>query len=242
MGCNAIRTSHNPYAAEFLDLCDTMGFLVMNEAFDELRHAKGKMPGSYHIYIDEWHERYVLNFIHRDRNHPSIVLWNAGNEVPNQKAPEGAETLRRLNDIFHSEDTTRLVTVGCDHVYSEPLNETARPEFLAALDIVGYNYVDRWRDRAEKYYSIDHEAFPQRRVIGIESPGMDGTLGDYNNLLPHATPLERARPWNRASANLDVESLCQFVSKYDYVAGGSCGQALTTSAKHRGRRGVHLPE
>ena len=219
MGCNAIRTSHNPYAAEFLDLCDTMGFLVMNEAFDEWRQAKGKMPSSYHIYFDEWHERDVLNFIHRDRNHPSVVLWSAGNEVPDQNAPEGAETLRRLNHIFHGEDPTRLVTVGCDHVYSEPLNETARPEFLAALDIVGYNYVDRWRDRAEKYYSIDRETFPHWRVVGTESPGMGGIRGDYSRLFPQTAPLAGARPWNHAGANLDVELLWQFVSTYDYVAG-----------------------
>jgi len=218
MGCNAIRTSHNPYAAEFLDLCDRMGFLVMNEAFDEWRHAKGQMKNGYNIYFDEWHERDLLNFIHRDRNHPSVVLWSAGNEVPDQFAPEGAETLRALNHIFHREDPTRLVTVGCDHVYSEPPNENARPEFLAGLDVVGYNYVDRWLDRAEKYYSIDREAFPARRVIGTESEGMGGVRGDYSRLFPHSEP-EGARTWNRMGENLDVELLWQFVSTYDYVAG-----------------------
>ena len=218
MGCNAIRTSHNPYAAEFLDLCDRMGFLVMNEAFDEWRHAKAIKSG-YHVIFDEWHERDLLNFIHRDRNHPSVVLWSAGNEVPDQYAPEGAETLRRLNQIFHAEDPTRLVTVGCDHVYSEPLTEMARPEFLAELDVVGYNYVDRWRDRAEKYYSIDRAAFPQRRVIGTESPGLGGARGDYSNLFPETATPAGMRTWNRVGENLDVELLWQFVNTYDYVAG-----------------------
>jgi beta-galactosidase len=217
MGCNAIRTSHNPYAAEFLDLCDRMGFLVMNEAFDEWRSAKSKSFG-YHVYFDEWFERDLKNFIHRDRNHPSVVLWSAGNEVPDQFAPEGAETLRRLNNIFHSEDPTRPVTVGCDHVYSEPLTEHARPEFLAALDIVGYNYVDRWRDRAEKYYSIDREAFPQRRVIGTESPGIGSIRGDYSGLFPQ-TAQSGARMSRRPGGNLDVEQLWKFVSTYDYVIG-----------------------
>ncbi len=219
MGCNAIRTSHNPYAAEFLDLCDRMGFLVMNEAFDEWRHAKGQVKNGYHIYFDEWHERDLENFIHRDRNHPSVVLWSAGNEVPDQSAPEGAETLRGLNRIFHGEDPTRPVTVGCDHVYSEPLNESARPEFLAALDIVGYNYVDRWRDRAEKFYSIDRAAFPRRRMIGTESVGIGGVRGDYSSLFPEAASPGNQRFRFSAGRELDVEELWQFVSTYDYVAG-----------------------
>ncbi len=72
MGCNAIRTSHNPPAPEFLDLCDRMGFLVMNEAFDEWQAGKGQMHGNgYSRIFDEWHERDVTDFIRRDRNHPS---------------------------------------------------------------------------------------------------------------------------------------------------------------------------
>ena len=218
MGCNAIRTSHNPYAEEFLDLCDRMGFLVMNEAFDEWRVAKGQIKNGYHVFFGEWHERDLRNFIHRDRNHPSVVLWSAGNEVPDQQDPEGAETLRRLNHIFHAEDPTRPVTVGCDHVYCEPFSEMATPEFLAELDIVGYNYVDRWRDRAEKYYSIDREAYPRRRVIGTESPGMGGARGDYSSLFPQASPND-SRPRYHAGENLDVEQLWKFVRTYDYVAG-----------------------
>jgi len=219
MGCNAIRTSHNPYAAEFLDLCDRMGFLVMNEAFDEWRVPKGQMKFGYHVHFDEWYERDLINFIHRDRNHPSVVLWSAGNEVPDQGAADGAETLRKLNQVFHNEDPTRPVTVACDHVYSEPLSEMARPEFLAALDIVGYNYVDRWRDRAEKYYSIDREAFPQRRVIGTESEGMGSVRGDYSGLFPRPSPQGYVSPWYHPGRDLDVEKLWQVVSTFDYVAG-----------------------
>src|SRR5205807_1805957 len=79
MGANAIRTSHNPPAPEFLDLCDRLGFLVMAEAFDEWTF--GKVPEGYHKYFAEWSERDVTDFVHRDRNHPSIVLWSAGNEI-----------------------------------------------------------------------------------------------------------------------------------------------------------------
>jgi len=87
MGCNAIRTSHNPVAPEFLDLCDKMGFLVMDEAFDAWE--SGKVKNDYHLYFDEWWLRDVTDQVHRDRNHPSIVLWSAGNEIPDQKSDRG---------------------------------------------------------------------------------------------------------------------------------------------------------
>ena len=229
MGCNAIRTSHNPYAAEFLDLCDRMGFLVMNEAFDEWKVGKGQIgPYGYANYFDEWYQRDVKDFVHRDRNHPCVVLWSAGNEIGDQSRAEGAETLRKLLEVFHTEDPTRLVTAGCDQIASEPLTNRVRPEFLAQLDVVGYNYVDRWRDRKEKYYSIDRAAFPQRRVIGTESGSMGGTRGDYRGLFPPSPP-SSAAPVAAAPAammlrggrgrNIDVEQLWRFVSTYDYVAG-----------------------
>src|SRR5262249_21689059 len=154
MGCNAIRTSHNAPAPEFLDLCDRFGFLVMAEAFDEWRVPKGQIgPFGYSQYFDQWHERDVTDFVHRDRNHPSIVLWSAGNEIGDQTAQRGVETLRNLISIFHREDPTRPVTAGCDQISAEP--KSVPQEFLSLLDVVGYNYVDRWRDRREKYYSID---------------------------------------------------------------------------------------
>ena len=220
MGCNAIRTSHNPYSAEFMDLCDRMGFLVMAEAFDEWKVPKGQIKNGYSLHFDEWHERDLKSFIHRDRNHPSIVLWSAGNEIGDQSDPNGAETLRGLLAIFHTEDPTRLVTAGCDRIASEPSSNTARPEFLALLDVVGYNYVDRWRDRADKYYSIDREAFPQRRFIGTESSGMGSIRGDYRGLFPDATaPTNRRRFMFEGNLDINVESLWKFVRTYDYVAG-----------------------
>jgi beta-galactosidase len=224
MGCNAIRTSHNPYAAEFMDLCDRMGFLVMDEAFDEWKVGKGQIgPYGYANYFDEWYQRDVRDFVHRDRNHPCVVLWSAGNEIGDQSDPKGAETLRKLLDVFHTEDPTRLVTAGCDQIASEPLSNRVRPEFLALLDVVGYNYVDRWRDRKEKYYSIDRAAFPQRRVIGTESGSMGGTRGDYRALFPASAPASTAPGAamfrGGRGRDIDVEQLWRFVSTYDYVAG-----------------------
>lgn len=219
MGSNAIRTSHNPFAAEFLDLCDRMGFLVMNEAFDEWRVPKGQIQNGYHLYFDQWHERDLRNFIRRDRNHPSVVLWSAGNEVPDQSAPDGAATLRSVLEIFRSEDPTRPVTVGCDQIASEPASNRVRPEFLAELDVVGYNYVDRWRNRADLYYSLDRAAFPERRFIGTESVGVGGIRGEYRGLT--AQKEDDSVLWFAHPANLriDAEQLWQFVALHDYVAG-----------------------
>jgi beta-galactosidase len=218
MGCNAIRISHNPCAAEFLDICDRIGFLVMVEAFDEWKVPKGQIgPNGYANYFDEWYERDVQNFVRRDRNHPSVVLWSAGNEMGDQGAPDGAETLGKLLKVFHTEDPTRLVTAGCDHIQSEPASETARPEFLALLDVVGYNYADRWRDRREKYYSIDRHKYPQRRFIGTESESIAGIRGEYPELFPESMTANVFQ-FSRGR-NIDVEQLFKFVTTYDYVSG-----------------------
>jgi len=232
MGCNAIRTSHNPYAPEFMDLCDRMGFLVMDEVFDEWKVAKGQTPDyGYRLYFDDWSERDATSFIHRDRNHPCVVLWSAGNEVGDQIAPDGVRTLRRMIEIFHREDPTRLVTVGCDQIMAEPA--AVSQEFLDLLDVVGYNYADRWRERAEKYYSIDHHAHPQTRVVGTESPGMFGIRGDYRELFPHS--LDQSMHWWRSNRGIQVEQLWRFVRTYDYVA----GDFMWTGIDHLGE--AHWP-
>jgi beta-galactosidase len=213
MGCNAIRLSHNPPAPELLDMLDRMGFLVMDEAFDEWREAKGGTPiYGYHRYFDEWSERDLTTMIERDRNHPSIVLWSAGNEVPDQTAPAGPATLQRLIDIIHSRDATRPITVACDQIAAQP--KAAPPEFLEKLDVVGYNYVDRWRDRREKYYSIDRQAYPQRRFVGIESSAVRGARGSYFSKQPIDEFFEQ--PTNNL---IQVEQQQKYVQTYDYVSG-----------------------
>jgi beta-galactosidase len=121
--------------------------------------------------------------------------------------------------IFHREDPTRPVTAACDRIASEPPSNTVRPEFLAELDIVGYNYVDRWRDRADKYYSIDHAEHPERRVIGTESVGIGGIRGDYRYLFPSPAPGAAPHFLHEQNFELDAELLWQFVSTYDYVSG-----------------------
>ena len=240
MGCNAIRTSHNPPAPEFLDLCDRMGLLVMNEAFDEWKAGKPQVTGNgYSNYYDEWHERDVTDFVHRDRNHPSVALWSCGNEIGDQTTPRGVEILRDLIAIFHREDPTRPVTAGCDKIAAEP---TPTPvEFLSQLDVVGYNYADRWRDHKELYYSADKAVHPNWRMIGTESSGMGGMRGDYRGFVP-AAPGQAAMvvapalapgagrggaaglaggrgPGRGGFRGLDTEELWKFVRSHDYVAG-----------------------
>jgi beta-galactosidase len=221
MGCNAIRASHNPHTPEFFDLCDSMGFLVMAEAFDEWREPKSQTPEfGYHRYFDEWAARDLADMIARDRNHPSIVIWSAGNEVPDQDVPRGVETLRALNKILHDNDPTRLVTVACDQIVAEP--HGALPEFLAELDVVGYNYVGRWRDRREKFYSIDRHDFPQRRFIGTENGAMPSFIPGRSN-----SPSEFRSPSNQ---RIEVEQLQRFTQVYDYV----CGDFMWTGVDYLG--------
>ena len=213
MGCNAIRTSHNPAAPEFLDLCDAMGLLVMDEAFDEWRQPKLQTPDyGYHRYFDEWSARDLSDMIERDRNHPAVVIWSAGNEVPDQTDSRGPETLQALVDILHAADPPRPVTVGCDNIAAEPRATPA--EFLARLDVVGYNYVDRWRERREQFYAPDRHDFPQRRFVGTESEAMGGIRGMYRP--GDDAPVFGERTSNRRIA---VEQLQKFVQTYDYVSG-----------------------
>ena len=219
MGCNAIRASHNPHTPEFFDLCDSMGFLVMAEAFDEWREPKQPANG-YHLYFDEWAVRDMTDMIARDRNHPSIVIWSAGNEVPDQDVPRGVETLRAMNKILHDNDPTRLVTVACDQIVAEPRG--ALPEFLAELDVVGYNYVGRWRDRREKFYSIDRHDFPQRRFIGTENGAMPSFIPSANPTASQFRPASNQR--------IEVEQLQRFTQVYDYV----CGDFMWTGIDYLG--------
>lgn len=213
IGCNAIRLSHNPPAPELLDILDRMGFLVMAEAFDEWKQPKGQTPVyGYHKYFDEWSERDLTAMIERDRNHPSIVIWSAGNEVPDQSDPQGAATLRRLKEIIHRSDNTRPITVACDQIAAQP--KAALPEFLERLDVVGYNYADRWRDRREKYYSIDRHTYPNRRFIGTESSALYGARGVYAIDQSNELFFERA-----SNTQIEVEQLQKFIQTYDYVSG-----------------------
>ena len=158
MGANAIRTAHNPVAPEFLDLCDRMGFLVMDEMFDQWLVAK--TPYDYHLYFKDWYLTDTRDTVRRDRNHPSVILWSAGNEIhdtPN--AASAKATLEPMIETFHREDPTRPVTQALfrpnvSHDYDNGLADM--------LDVVGQNY------RTSEILAA-HAQKPSRKIVGTEN-------------------------------------------------------------------------
>ncbi len=147
VGCNALRTSHNPPAPELLDLCDRMGFLVMVEAFDVWRLAKTKYD--YHLYFDEWHERDLADMVLRDRNHPSVILWSIGNEIPekNHLRYGGAAIAAELNAIIKRFDTTRYTTSAFAGVWRA--DSTLMTD---KVDVIGINYtIERYPEEKAKH-------------------------------------------------------------------------------------------
>jgi len=216
MGCNAIRTSHNPPAPEFLDLCDKMGFLVMDETFDEWVEAKGQVEYGYHKYFAECSQSDLLCMIHRDRNHPSVVIWSAGNEVPDQVVENGSEVLRKLIETFHKEDPTRPVTQANDRIAAG--DGPAKLPFLELQDIVGYNYVDRWFKRRELYYSVDRHDHPDWKMIGTENVSIGGIRGQYS-IGPDLSDNRPGRSRDYRLGMIEAEQLWKFTSVNDYVIG-----------------------
>ena len=214
MGCNAIRCSHNPPAPELLDLCDRLGLLVMDEAFDEWTVAKGQLHGSYATLFNQWSKQDLGSMLERDRNHPSIVMWSIGNEIPQQASKRGVDIARTLAGICHAEDPSRPVTSACDNVHST--NPTL-PDFLAALDIAGYNYVDRWGIHREIYFSDDHEKYPQRKFVGTEDVCVGGVRGAYFGA--NAGDRGGIPPFSYASSMIRAEQLWKFNAVHDYVTG-----------------------
>jgi beta-galactosidase len=158
MGANAIRTAHNPVAPEFLDLCDRMGFLVMDEMFDQWTVAKN--PYDYHLYFREWHLADTRDTVRRDRKHPSIILYSAGNEIHDTPNAELAKSiLGPLVAEFHQADPTRPVTQAlfrpnASHDYQDGLADM--------LDVVGQNY-------RENEILAAHAEKPSRKIIGTEN-------------------------------------------------------------------------
>jgi len=214
MGCNGIRTSHNPPAPELLDLCDQMGFIVMDEAFDMWR--KKKTPHDYSRHFPEWYERDLRDFILRDRNHPSIFMWSIGNEVLEQWSHIDADTLTlqqanmllnfantlnkqtmdaglhinslltiALADIVKKLDPTRPVTSGNNG--TEPYNHLFRS---GAMDIIGFNYHEHEWEKP-----VFHKNFPGQKFIITESTSGLISRGYYE--MPSDSVYVRPMRWDR---------------------------------------------
>ncbi len=229
LGVNAIRCSHNPPNTDLLDLCDEKGFLVMDEAFDEWEILKRKEFGTnkddskgYSEFFPQCHEEDITAMLLRDRNHPSIVIWSIGNEVPDQLTDEGWKLARKLKGIVNHYDPTRPVTVACDQIEAEP--EKAKDSFLKELDVVGYNYVDRWRKRAETLYDDDRRSDPARIILGSENSTPGGLRGDFPLKARHFFDHPYyARP-------VQVSKVLGFTMTHDYV----CGDFMWTGFDYLG--------
>ena len=165
MGVNAIRTSHNMPAPEFVRLCDEMGMPVMAESFDSW--AQAKVPNGYNLDFNEWHERDLTNLLHQFRNSPSVIMWSIGNEVPEQPSFDGAKLAYRLQEICHREDPTRPVTNGMDN----PLG-VLKSGMATTLDIPGFNYRPFLYDSA-------HKVLPQGFLLGSETCSTVSSRGVY---------------------------------------------------------------
>ena len=164
LGVNAIRTAHNPTAPEFLDLCDRMGFLVMDEFFD--CWTKGKNPNDYHLYFKKWSQTDLRDGILRDRNHPSIILYSVGNEIHDTTDPRLAKPiLRSLVDVCHATDPSRAVTQA---LFRPNTSGDYKNGLADMLDVIGTNYrdkelLDAWKDKSG------------RKIIGTEQGHERGT-------------------------------------------------------------------
>ncbi|MCB1131490.1 MAG: DUF4982 domain-containing protein, partial [Verrucomicrobiae bacterium] len=166
MGVNSIRTSHNPPAPEFLDLCDRMGILVIDELFDIWKLQKyGKVNG-YNIYWDDWHEKDVRNFMLRDRNHPSIIAWSTGNEIPELGRPDMLWVPEKLRELIRQYDTTRPITAGSN----DP--NAVRNGFEKAIDVYGANY-------HLNSYDATVKALPRMPLYASETASTVSTRGEY---------------------------------------------------------------
>ncbi|MBQ8423192.1 MAG: DUF4982 domain-containing protein [Coprobacter sp.] len=165
MGCDAIRTSHNMPSTWQMELCDELGLMVMAESFDEWAIAKCK--NGYNLFFDEWAEKDLVNLIRCHRNHPSIVMWSIGNEVPEQARTQGGRVAKFLQDICHREDPTRTVTVGMD----QPDN-AMKNQFAALLDVPGLNY------RLHRYEE-SYKRMPQQLILGSETASTISSRGVY---------------------------------------------------------------
>lgn len=194
MGCNAIRFSHNPPAAAMLDLCDEMGFLVIDEAFDMWKKKKNKFD--YHLDFAEWHQQDLEAMIYRDRQHPSVIAWSIGNEIREQFDSSGTILTRQLADMVKRIDPTRPVICAL----TETVPEKNFISKANALDILGFNY------KAYDYAALP-QRFPSQKFIATETASALGTRGVYQ------FPSDSIRIWPP-----DYKAQDTFVGNADFTA------------------------
>jgi beta-galactosidase len=196
MGCNAIRTAHNPPAQELLELCDNMGFLVMDEAFDMWQKRKNKFD--YHLEFADWHKQDLEAMIKRDRNHPSVFMWSIGNEIREQFDSTGLSITKELVQIVKQHDPTRPVTSAL----TENVPEKNFIYRSGALDYIGFNY------KHADYPSLPGR-FPGQSFLATETASALATRGHYE------FPSDSTRIWPRDSKSKDHGNPEHTASAYD---------------------------
>ena len=167
MGVNAVRTAHNMPAPELVELCDSMGIMLMIEPFDDWGF-RPKSPNGYGAVFEQWAERDITDMVEHYRNNPSVVMWSIGNEVPSQWGDPGMGELTMLQDLIHDLDPTRPVTCGMDQIGAVLDNG-----FAAALDIPGFNY-------KPQFYNEAYGKLPQHLVLGSETASTVSSRGKYH--------------------------------------------------------------
>ena len=165
MGCDAIRTSHNMPSQMQMDICDSLGMMVMAESFDMWRYPKCK--NGYARFFDDWWRLDIEHLILANRNHPSIIMWSIGNEIPEQGSAEGKDLSEQLQQACHSLDATRYVTQGLDHAEASIESGVAK-----IMDVPGFNY------RVHKY-DKNIKQLPQGFLLGSETASTVSSRGVY---------------------------------------------------------------
>lgn len=200
-GFNAVRCAHNPPSEKFLEACDRLGLLVIDEAFDQWQ--KQKNSNDYHRFFDEWHEKDLASMVLRDRNHPSVIMWSIGNEIQERSDSSGVEIAKGIKTVIRKYDSTRPVTAAVNDYWDNPQLkwETASPFAFEHLNVCGYNYM--WWE-----YENDAKLYPARIIYGSET-----------------TAMERAANWNL------VEKYPQIIGDFiwtalDYLGESGIGHAI----------------
>ena len=165
MGCDAIRTAHNMPSTLQMELCDSLGMMVMAESFDMWIYPKCK--NGYAKFFKEWSDKDITNLVKHHRNHPSIIMWSIGNEIPEQWSQEGVEISRHLQQLCHQLDPSRPVTQGMDRA-----EDALKSGFAQTMDVPGFNY------RVHKYYK-NIEQLPQGFLLGSETASTVSSRGVY---------------------------------------------------------------
>lgn len=175
-GFNAIRCAHNPPSTALLDACDRLGMLVIDEAFDCWMY--GKNAYDYHLYFKEWWKRDVEEMLTRDRNHPSVMMWSIGNEIPGKESPDGVATAKEMADFISNIDPTRAITSAVNDLKPD------KDPFFAALTVGGYNYGVYNYDKQQVNYEGDHARVPERVMCGSESYALEA-FGSWMEVIDH---------------------------------------------------------